>query len=467
MLAGLACVCRGEDAPAVTAASFTVNGDGTVAVSYTLADAPAIITLDVLDNGVSIGDGHVRRLAGDVNKVVEPGERSATWYANADWEGSSDSLQVKVSAWKTNAPPDYLSVDLENGDVRYYTSSNSLPAAVTSDPYAGIYSESRLLLRRINAANVRWPMGSPSDESGRSAGREAIHYVTMTNDFYIGVFELSQYQWRAIEGTNLVNCKNTAWVGRDAMPVESVSYNWIRGEYCYWPDAPLADSFLGRLRARTGLAFDLPSESQWEYAARAGHYVGCWGDGSEMTAENLKRLAWYSGNNPGGPTYIGMKAPNDWGLYDVLGNCWEWTLDNYVANITANTRGEIEEPSDRTSDAKLIVRGGCYYSGMDYARPAQRGTNSASDTNTNGKCGFRLCLTLPGVAALDTPLTETPASEPAASLTSAAQSYEAAVSCVAVTATGATLDTRVDGSAESDAGTLDTTAIKGALLILR
>lgn len=405
MLAGLACVCQGEDVPAVTAAAFTVNGDGTVAVSYTLADAPAIITLDVLDNGVSIGDGHVRRLVGDVNKVVEPGERSATWYANADWEGTSDSLQVKLSAWKTNAPPDYLSVDLENGDVRYYTSSNSLPAAVTSDPYAGIYSESRLLLRRINAANVRWPMGSPNDEYGRSAGREAIHYVTMTNDFYIGVFELSQYQWRAIEGTNLVKCKNTAWVGRDAMPVEAVSYNWIRGEYCYWPDPPLADSFLGRLRARTGLAFDLPSESQWEYAARAGNYGQRTGVGTVQTYAYGTSLMRFGKSEPesgntltteDGTAAVGSYLPNDWGLYDTLGNVWEFCLDGAVTDITANSHGEIAlfADSDMPNSGYLVVRGGCYYSNAYDARPGMRG--SAVPNNAwNGSRGFRVCYTIP------------------------------------------------------------------------
>ena len=465
--------------PSVTAASFQPNGDGSVTVTYTLAgEEPAVVTLDASLGGVPIGQSGrcVRRVTGDVNRVVGAGTRTAVWYARDDLGadgGDFASLQVTVNAWKTNDPPLYMSFDLESKDVRYYTSSNALPGggAVTG-PNADIYAENRLLLRRVNAANVRWQMGSASSEPGRDSSREAPHDVTMTNDYYMGVFELTKYQWMFIDGTNIFSRPDPGWIACDSQPISAISYDEVRGQYCYWPDAPLAGSFLGKLRAFTGFDFDLPSETQWEFAARAGHYSGFWGDGSPIASTvtsgkdaNLDRMAWWR-NMGKSATYVGSRQPNDWGLYDMAGNVWEWTLDVDRANITANTYGQVVEPSNRNANNTMIVRGGCYYTANSGCRPAQRGTNAANDKNANGKCGFRICLMLPGQAALATPYTEVRPFTPASSFTTALGSLDEA-SAATADSDDTALDTLLFTESSSAAGPLVTTKWQGAVILVR
>ena len=465
--------------PSVTAASFQPNGDGSVTVTYTLAgEEPAVVTLDASLGGVPIGQSGrcVRRVTGDVNRVVGAGTRTAVWYARDDLGadgGDFASLQVTVNAWKTNDPPLYMSFDLESKDVRYYTSSNALPGggAVTG-PNADIYAENRLLLRRVNAANVRWQMGSASGEPGRDSSREAPHDVTMTNDYYMGVFELTKYQWMFIDGTNIFSRPDPGWIACDSQPISAISYDEVRGQYCYWPDAPLAGSFLGKLRAFTGFDFDLPSETQWEFAARAGHYSGFWGDGSPIASTvtsgkdaNLDRMAWWR-NMVKPATSVGSRQPNDWGFYDMAGNVWEWTLDVNKANITANTYGQVVEPSNRNANNSMIVRGGCYYTANAGCRPAQRGTNAANDKNFNGKCGFRICLTLPGQAVLATPYTEARPFTPASSLTVGVGALDLTTLSLATSGDTA-LDTRLFTEDESDAGPLITTKWVGTIIIFR
>ena len=465
--------------PSVTAASFQPNGDGSVTVTYTLAgEEPAVVTLDASLGGVPIGQSGrcVRRVTGDVNRVVGAGTRTAVWYARDDLGadgGDFASLQVTVNAWKTNDPPLYMSFDLESKDVRYYTSSNALPGggAVTG-PNADIYAENRLLLRRVNAANVRWQMGSASSEPGRDSNREALHNVTMTNDYYMGVFELTKYQWMFIDGTNIFSRPDPGWIACDSQPISAISYDEVRGQYCYWPDAPLAGSFLGKLRAFTGFDFDLPSETQWEFAARAGHYSGFWGDGSPIASTvtsgkdaNLDRMAWWR-NMVKPATSVGSRQPNDWGFYDMAGNVWEWTLDVNRDNITANTYGQVVEPSNRNANNSMIVRGGCYYTANAGCRPAQRGTNAANDKNSNGKCGFRICLTLPGQAVLATPYTEARPFTPASSLTVGVGALDLTTLSLATSGDTA-LDTRLFTEDESDAGPLITTKWVGTIIIFR
>ena len=466
--------------PSVTAASFVSNGDGSVTVTYTLdGDEPAVVTLDASLSGTPIGESglFVRRVMGDANRIVEAGgtTHTATWWARDDLgtdPGNLTDLRLIVNAWKTNDPPAYMDYDLENREVRYYTSSNALPGggAVTG-PFAGLYAEHHLLLRRINAANVRWQMGSVN-EPGRDASREASHYVTMTNDYYMGVFELTKYQWLFIDGTNIFNRPDPGWIACDPQPISAISYDEVRGLHCYWPDAPLANSFLDKLRTFTGFDFDLPSETQWEFAARAGHYDGYWGDGSPIATtinssidENLDRLAWWK-NRVIPAANVGSLAPNSWGLYDMHGNVWEWTLDVYQAKITANTYGQVVEPSNRNANNSLIVRGGCYYTPGGGCRSAQRGTNSAKDKNANGKCGFRICLTLPGQAVLATPYTEARPFTPVSSLATDPALFDV-TSSSSMVSDATTLDTLLSSEGVSPAGPLLTTKWIGTLLMVK
>lgn len=149
-----------------------------------------------------------------------------------------------------------------------------------------------------------------------------------------------------------------------------------------WPHAPNPLSFLGKLRERTGLDFDLPSEAQWEFAARAGHGSGSWGDGSPIlnsdSDENLARLGSYARSDEQGTTVVGTYAPNDWGLYDMQGNVWEWCLDWSKDDISAFGGTANVDPANGLNllsgeaGEMRVVRGGGWGDKAGLCRPAYR-----------------------------------------------------------------------------------------------
>ncbi|MBR4172554.1 MAG: formylglycine-generating enzyme family protein [Kiritimatiellae bacterium] len=401
-----------------------------VVLTYTLDDAPGIVLFDVLTNGVSIGGANIQRVSGDVNRLVQPGEnRTVRWYPGLDWPGhqtGAGEVTYRLTALPQDRPPLYMVVDLcTKSNVTYYTDTEFLPfGGLSSD----VYRADRLVMRRIDARGVTWQMGtatnapaSPNNASDRlyQFPREKLHEVTLTNNYYIGVFEVTQQQWWNIA---------RGWKGlftdeRTYRPVENVMFNDIRGSGCYWPADPAAGSFLGKARAFTGVKLDLPSEAQWEYAARAGHYGNRTGNGMLLLGNAYNTYVRYNGNSgcSGTPTIqvidgdktnkvenaegygvnrgtavVGSYKPNDWDLYDTIGNVWEWVLDPGKTDISANTHGEIPgiSEADLSGGNHIVVRGGCYYTGNRDIRPAFRGT-AAPNTNWNGSRGFRVALTLP------------------------------------------------------------------------
>ena len=188
--------------PQITSCSITQDDKRVVTARYTL-DEPAIVTFDVKTNGVSIGGANLKLAYGDVHRQLEPGEHVLFWPAYEAWPGHSSrkdgmEFSVTVTAWATNSPPDYMVVKLvgdDKGARTFYTSPEQLPGVggVTNDMYKTDY----LVMRRIPAAGKTFRMGSPASESARREN-EILHYVSLTNDFYMGVFELTAGQFRNI-----------------------------------------------------------------------------------------------------------------------------------------------------------------------------------------------------------------------------------------------------------------------------
>ena len=416
--------------PEISGVTMTQDSMRLVTITYTLADAPAVVTLDVQTNAntsaaaddpgwTSIGGEAVWNATGDVWKKVGDGltegnstSGTITWRPDHSWPDhkiADGGARAVVTAWALDNTPDYMAVDLTatgGADTQtYYPAADFVPGGVTN----GIYKTTKLLMRKIMAKDVTWTMGSVA-EIGRTAARETTHQVKLDGNYYIGVYLVTQTQWQQITGYN----PSSAKTGGTMRPVENVSYMDVRqgkgtekavasatgGVY---PADPYGDSFLGLLRTKTGLDFDLPSEAQWEFAARAGNGEGCWGDGSAILSagedENLNRLGRYSKNGGStiGTAVVGSYAPNAWGLYDMHGNVWEWCLDWYEDNITTYGGAVNIDPAapaktlSGASGANRVVRGGSRFNDAGVCRAAHH--DSFTPANRNASFGVRVLCT--------------------------------------------------------------------------
>ena len=409
-----------SDVPVVSNVAFSQPGGGrTVTVTYNLAGAPAIVTMEVLTNGVSIGAGNVTRLRGDVNKVVQPGAHQIEWIAKRDWPGhliDESVVAVQLKAWSLVEPPPYMVADLETpSNVTYYASVDALPDGGLSNR---LYRTSRLVMRRIDAVGVSWNMGAHPTEIGYQTealyvAREKIHPARITNDYYIGIYPLTRGQFKRVAGFAPSRTDAPSGTDDEVYSVQWVAYSEMRQvapenattapqtNHDYdWPAPPSPDSYLGKLSALTGVAFDLPGESEWEYACRAGNYSGFWGDGSIILQAsgndaNLSRLANYclDKSNTGSCQPVGTYASNAWGLYDMHGNLWEMCLDVYVDDISAlngaiNTAQIDSQSVDSNYGIRHTDRGGARHKEAKYCRSAFRDRDP--EAGRSGGVGFRL-----------------------------------------------------------------------------
>ena len=386
-LAALSAAAAFGAAPVVVDGSVRFDQDEMhlVTISYDLADADAVVTVDIRTNGVSIGAENFTNMEGDVNRLVRKGTgRKVTWKPWLSWPDRrilDNSVTATVTAWATNAPPPYMAVDLLSwSNVSYYACAEAVPGGVSND----VYKTTKMLMRRCPAAGVRWRMGALNPEETTQAERR-LHYVTLSEDFYIGVYELTQAQFINFRTTAEGSApSNPSFFKGDKRPFETFKYNDMRGavaDYTWPKDGHAVDatSPIGRLRSLSGIdTFDLPTEAQWEFACRAGS-TGFYYDNSSVNAANLKPLGWFKGNSTNETTNametheVGLKLPNAWGLYDMLGNVWEACLDAYVTGQAGGVDTDsIDYPGIVSGSGYRAKRGGAYNDAYDIARVSHR-----------------------------------------------------------------------------------------------
>ena len=278
----------------------------------------------------------------------------------------------------------------------------SIKPVVTSSEEAHAGTRKVLQIKGVEYA-FRWcpagefMMGSPESEEGRYDD-ETQHRVTLTRGFWLLEMPVTQAMWKSVTGNN------PSYFKGDELPVEQVSWN-----DCY--------EFIRQLNALnitpSGYRFSLPTEAQWEYACRAGTTTSTYGGEmkilGECNAPVLDSITWYAGNSsvgytgsnsydtknwkkkqyPGGfagTREVGQKKPNAWGLYDILGNVWEWCLDLYGAYPS----GSVTDPVGPSNGSHRVLRGGGWCSYASICRSASRYSKEPADRYIF--IGFRLAI---------------------------------------------------------------------------
>lgn len=217
-------------------------------------------------------------------------------------------------------------------------------------------------------------MGCTSEQGSCDDDEQNVRRVTV-DGFYIGMLEVTQSQWEKVVGTNIYTQKNKAG-----------EYN----TYSVGPDYPMcyvsweeATEFCRLLSNKTGRTYTLPTEAQWEYAARGGKKA----DGTKYAGSNMiDVVAWYT-DNSSSTHPCGTKRANALGIYDMSGNVWEWCKDWYSSSYTSY---DTNNPTGPSSGSYRVNRGGCWGSRASNCRVAYRARSSSG--NRDSRTGFRVVL---------------------------------------------------------------------------
>jgi formylglycine-generating enzyme required for sulfatase activity len=373
-------------------ASITVSGTvdmnttGTYILTYSVADAAgneanASRTVTVVDT-----TNPVLTLLGDANMSqakdsawVDPG---AT--ASDSLDGNLTSSITITGTVDVNTTGVYtLTYSISDGASNEANATRVVNVGQASTHNADLNASVQLQMLWVEPGT--FTMGSPTTETGRGTN-ETEHNVTLTQGFYLGKYEVTQAQYQAVMtgNTNSLSATPSQWPNNPNRPVEKVS----------WADAQI---FLTRLNAQqsanipAGWAYVLPTESQWEYACRAGtSTVFSWGGSASSTQANFDGTQPYGGGATGvkiGQTSnVGQYAANPWGFFDMHGNVSEWTADWYSA--TYPTGNPVVDPTGPASGSARVLRGGSWGSDGTILRSARRNNNTPS--NRYIYLGFRV-----------------------------------------------------------------------------
>ena len=282
-------------------------------------------------------------------------------------------LQIRLSKEVTVAVSNANDVMQDNVST---SSTSSSQSATTSSGFSSTSSVSSgsneisipvkngITIDMVKVEAGTFMMGATSEKENPYSWEKPVHQVTLTNDYYIGKYEVTQALWQSVMGSNPSEFKG------DNLPVEQVS--WNDGQ-----------EFISKLNRMTGRKFRLPTEAEWEYAARGGkksrgyQYSG---------SSNISDVAWYDENSGSKTRPVGTKQANELGIYDMTGNVWEWCQDWYGSYVSSSQTN----PIGAVSGSLRVVRGGGLYSNAWTCRSSFRNRGTPDYRGNNG--GLRLVL---------------------------------------------------------------------------
>jgi formylglycine-generating enzyme required for sulfatase activity len=214
-------------------------------------------------------------------------------------------------------------------------------------------------------------MGCTNEQSNCGDEEYPTHNVTLSN-FYIGKYEITQMQWQEVMGASTKLSNPSYFKDCDNCPVESVSWNDVQ-------------EFIKKINMKTGKNYRLPTEAEWEYAARGGVLTSTT---TYAGSNKIDDVAWYDGNSESKTHPVGSKKQNELGVYDMSGNVWEWCNDWYEKY----SGGSQTNPQGPSYGSNRVLRGGSWCNGASYSLVAFRYINIPDFRTFN--LGFRLAMDL-------------------------------------------------------------------------
>ncbi len=230
----------------------------------------------------------------------------------------------------------------------------------------GTFNVNGVTFKVVNVSGGTFKMGSNTSSDPLAQESESPAHVVTISGYYIGESEVTQELWETVMGSN------PSTVQGKKLPVESVS----------WDDC---QEFLAKLNSLTGLWFRLPTEAEWEFAARGGLKSH---DYTYSGSNTINDVAWYGDNSGGVPHEVMSKQPNELGIYDMSGNVWEWCSDWYGPTYYSQESGT--EPTGPESGSKKVQRGGRFNGGAVESRVTRR--NSLEPHYETRTVGLRIAL---------------------------------------------------------------------------
>ena len=302
-----------------------------IVITYSLSEAGMVSTVYCSTDGGRTWGAPLRHVSGDVNKSVSAGSHRVVW----DVLSEREHLKGENICFK---------VEVEVGNQ--------------------LFTVNGVSFEMVRVQGGTFTMGATAEQGSDAYSDEKPTHQVMLSSYSIGKTEVTQALWQAVMGSNPSRFKDSN------LPVEQVS----------WEDC---QTFIRKLNALTGKTFRLPTEAEWEFAARGGNKS----QGFKYSGSNtLSNVAWYDDNSSNKTHPVATKAPNELGIYDMSGNVWEWCND-WCGDYTSASQ---TNPTGPNSGSYRVFRGGSWYNRARHCRVSNRYYLSPSYRDND--LGLRLAL---------------------------------------------------------------------------